>query len=158
MLISLVSILFVLFLCLIIGGLVGNRPPMTESPGFWTRLVTYLDTHVAETQPDHPFPELRPRRYTLPPDRLFAVTRAAIGDLGWELRSEDPSGLQLEAVVVSALWRFKDDVRVLVEANEGGSSLALRSSSRIGRGDLAANTRHLLDLYAAIDARLAAGT
>jgi uncharacterized protein (DUF1499 family) len=31
----------------------------------------------------------------------------------------------------------------------------MRSSSRIGRGDLAANTRHLLDLYAAIEERLA---
>ncbi len=157
MLITAVSLLAVLLLCLIAGGLAANRAPMMDPPGYWVRLSTYLGTHVAETRPDHPFPELRPRRYALTPERLYRVTREAIGGLGWEIASEDLSRLRLEAIVVSALWRFKDDVRILIEAREGGSSLSLRSSSRIGRGDLAANTRHLLDLYSAIEERLAVG-
>ena len=152
------AIISILVLGLIAGGLIANRPPMMEPPGLWTRLVTYLGTHMAESRPDHPFPELRPRFYALPPDRLYAVTREAIAGLGWEIASEDPAGLCLTAVVKSALWRFTDDVVVCVEPTEGGSTLRLRSSSRIGRGDLAANTRHLLDLYAAIEERLAATT
>ncbi|MBA2594092.1 MAG: DUF1499 domain-containing protein [Pseudomonadota bacterium] len=147
-----------LVLGLIAGGLIANRPPMMDPPGLWTRLVTYLGTHVAEIRPDHPFPELRPRFYALPPDRLYAVTREAIAGLGWGIASEDPTGICLTAVVESALWRFKDDVVACVEPAEGGSTLRMRSSSRIGRGDLAANTRHLLDLYAAIEQRLAATT
>ena len=150
------SIIFILVLGLIAGGLIANRPPMMDPPGLWTRLVTYLGTHVAETRPDHPFPELRPHFYALPPGRLYAVTREAIAGLGWGIASEDPAGLCLTAVVESALWRFKDDVVVCVEPAEGGSTLRMRSSSRIGRGDLAANTRHLLDVYAAIEQRLAA--
>ena len=150
------SIISILVVGLIAGGLIANRPPMMDPPGLWTRLVTYLGTHVAETRPDHPFPELRPRFYALPPVRLYATAREAITGLGWGIASEDPEGLCLTAVVESALWRFKDDVVVCVEPTEGGSMLRLRASSRIGRGDLAANTRHLLDLYAAIEQRLAA--
>jgi len=149
------AIISILVLGLIAGGLIANRPPMMDPPGLWARLVTYLGTHVAETRPDHPFPELRPRFYALPPDRLYAVTRDAIAGLGWRIASEDPESLALTAVVESALWRFKDDVVVGVEPADGGSTLRMRSSSRIGRGDLAANTRHLLDLYAAIEQRLA---
>ncbi|MGH8565970.1 MAG: DUF1499 domain-containing protein [Gammaproteobacteria bacterium] len=147
------AIISILVLGLIGGGLIANRPPMIAPPGLWARLVTYLGTNVAETRPEHPFPELRPRFYALPPDRLYAVTREAMGGLGWGIASEDPAGLHLTAVVESALWRFKDDVVVRVEPAEGGSTLGMRSSSRIGRGDLAANTRHLLDLYAAIEQR-----
>ncbi len=149
------SIISILVLGLIAGGLIANRPPMMDPPGFWPRLVTYLGTHVAETRPDHPFPELRPRFYALPPDRMYAAAREAIASLGWAIASEDPAGLMVTAVVESALWRFKDDVVVRVEPAEGGSTLGMRSSSRIGRGDFAANTRHLLDLYAAIEQRLA---
>jgi uncharacterized protein (DUF1499 family) len=152
------SIISILVLGLIAGGLIANRPPMMDPPGLWARLVTYLGTHVAETRPDHPFPELRPRFYALPPDRLYAAAREAIAGLGWGIAAEDSAGLRLEAVVQSALWRFKDDVMVRVEPAEGGSTLRMRSSSRIGRGDLAANTRHLLDLYAAIEERVAATT
>ncbi|MGQ0591740.1 MAG: DUF1499 domain-containing protein [Gammaproteobacteria bacterium] len=152
------SIISILVLGLIAGGLIANRPPMMAPPGLWARLVTYLSTHVAETRPDHPFPELRPRLYALPTDRLYAAAREAIGGLGWKIASEDPAGVSLTAVVESALWRFKDDVVVRVEPAEGGSTLGMRSSSRIGRGDLAANTRHLLDLDAAIEKRLAATT
>ena len=152
------AIISILVLGLIAGGLIANRPPMMDPPGLWARLVTYLGTHVAETRPDHPFPELRPRFYAMPPDRLYAVTREAIAGLGWGIASEDSASLALTAVVESALWRFKDDVVVRVEPAEGGSTLRMRSSSRIGRGDLAANTRHLLYLYAAIEERLAATT
>jgi hypothetical protein len=148
------SIISILVLGLIAGGLIANRPPLMDPPGLWTRLVTYLGTHVAETRPDHPFPELRPRFYALPPDRLYATAREAIAGLGWGIASEDPAGLCLTAVVESALWRFKDDVVVCVEPAEGGSILRMRSSSRIGRGDLAANTRHLRNLYAAIEQRV----
>jgi hypothetical protein len=150
------SIVSILVLGLIAGGLIANRPPMMDSPGLWARLVTYLGTHVAETRPDHPFPELRPRFYALPPERLYAAAREATAGLGWGIASEDPAGFCFTAVVESALWRFKDDVVVCVEPTEGGRTLRLRSSSRIGRGDLAANTRHLLDLYAALEQRLAA--
>ncbi len=155
---SIISILSlaILVLGLIGGGLIANRPPMMDPPGLWARLVAYLGTHVAATRPDHPFPELRPHFYPLPPDRLYAAAHEAIGGLGWKIASEDPAGLRLTAVVESALWRFKDDVVVCVEPAEGGSTLGMRSSSRIGRGDLAANTRHLLNFYAAIEERLAA--
>jgi uncharacterized protein (DUF1499 family) len=152
-----VSLIVLSLLGLLAAGLIANRPPMLDPPGLWARLATYLGTHVAETRADHPFPELRPRVYPLPPDALYAATRDAIGELGWTVRAEDAAGHRLEAVVTSALWRFKDDVVVRIEQRDAGSTPWLSARSRIGHGDLAANTRHLLDLYAALERRLPHG-
>ena len=118
------AIISILVLALIAGGLIVNRPPVMDPPGLWARLLTYLGTHVAETRPDHPFPELRSRFYALPPDRLYAVTREAIAGLGWGIASEDPASLCLTAVVESALWRFKDDVVVRAEPRKAAAPTA----------------------------------
>ena len=53
------SLLFVLPILLLVAGLLGNRPPLFSPPGPLERLKAYLTTNVAETRPDHPFPELR---------------------------------------------------------------------------------------------------
>ena len=48
---------------------------------------------------------------------------------------------------------FKDDLFLWVEAiDEQHSQLFARSASRVGKGDLGANTRHLMNLFAMVDA------
>ena len=55
-------------------SLIQNAPPWSEPPGFGARLQAYLNTHVAETVDDSPFPELRPRHYDeVPADHLVVV-------------------------------------------------------------------------------------
>jgi hypothetical protein len=71
----------------------------------------------------------------------------AFNALGWEPVAAGPHDGALRAVVTTPLWRFHDDVTVRVMPREGGGAgLAVRSASRVGRGDLGANTRHVLDL------------
>jgi hypothetical protein len=48
--------------------------------------------------------------------------------------------------VVSVLFRFRDDVSIRTETTERGTLLHARSASRVGKGDLCANARHLLAL------------
>jgi uncharacterized protein (DUF1499 family) len=55
-------------------------------------------------------------------------------------------------VVVSPLWRFKDDVEVQLQPTRVGVQVDVRSRSRVGKGDLAANTRHILELYRELEA------
>ncbi len=136
--------------CLLIGGLYLNQPPIQEPPGFWPRLNVYLTTNVAETRLNHPFPELELRRYTLAPAHLFAKVEQALTSLGWEVVERDPLTYQLRAVIETPLMRFRDDFTVKIIPNGQGSELHLRSQSRVGRGDLAANTRHIMLLYAAL--------
>ena len=142
-----------------------NRPPLLDAPGIWQRLRLYLSTNVAETRPDHARGELRPRRYDRPVEELRRLTREAMIELGWSAPREVEGRLRTE--VRTPLFRFTDDVEVWFEPDPGrdrtgdqgehraGVLVSVRSASRVGRGDFAANTRHVLDLYATLERRLA---
>ncbi len=133
-------------------GLAWNHPPLGEPPGLAFRLKTYLTTHVAEVRDDAIFPELRPRHYAIEAQPLFeAVNRAAQG-LGWEITGVDAERMVMHAVVATPVWRFKDDVTIWLRSlPQGGSAVYARSESRIGKGDLGANSRHILDLIQAAE-------
>jgi len=138
----------------LLTALVRNDPPWGQPPGFGARLLTYMLSHVAETSVGSEFPELRPRRYPgLPPDHLFGVVDQAVTKLGWEVLGRDVQRHTLRAVATTPVFRFKDDVGITIVPTDDqhGAVLFVRSASRMGRGDLGANTRHLLDLYAQLD-------
>jgi len=135
---------------LLAGALVLNRPPWLAPPGPWARLALYLTTNVAETRVDHERPELRPIELPLDLASARALVLDAMRGLGW--RNVRADGDTLRAEVVTSLLRFTDDVSVGLEPVPQGVRVQVRSASRIGRGDLAANTRHVLDLYAALAA------
>jgi uncharacterized protein (DUF1499 family) len=136
-----------------LGAILLNRPPLFEPPGVWQRLMLYLRTNVAETRSDQSRPELRPRHYARSVEALQRLTRDAMVELGWRVSDDEPGG-RLKAEVSTPLLRFTDDVEVWFEPDPSGAWVGVRSASRIGRADLAANTRHVLDLYSALDRRL----
>jgi uncharacterized protein (DUF1499 family) len=85
-------------------------------------------------------------------DATRSAVLAGMEQLGWrEIQVDDD---ELRAVVVSALFRFRDDIRVRLEATEEGTRLHVRSASRVGKGDLAANARHVIDLISAVERSL----
>lgn len=146
--------LLLLGLLLIVAALLANRVPLTEPPGLALRLKTYLTMHHAVTGLNPGFPELHSRDYPLPAGEVYAAARASVSALGWVILSDDAAQGRLHALVISRLWRFKDDVVVVVEAIPAGARVTANAQSRVGRGDLGANLRHILDLHAALDARL----
>ena len=148
-----VFFLVLLGISLIVAGIIANRLPLTAPPGLLARLSTYLNTNVAETKEDSPFPELRLRRYEAPPELLFDVTRRAAQSLGWEIITLDAEKKEIQAVVTTKVWGFKDDVTVQIQpAQPSGALLWIRSASRVGKGDLGANSRHVMDLVEAVNA------
>ena len=140
--------LLALPLVLLAGGLWLNKPPLLAPPGLLERLKTYLTTHVAETASNHPFAELQTPRVSADLPGTRAAVLSAMAALGWQEIREEPTAIH--ATVVTRLLRFRDDVTVTFEATDEGTRLHARSASRIGRGDLGANARHLLDLFAAV--------
>ncbi len=155
---QIVFFLALLFVSLLAGGLITNRLPLTDPPGVGKRLSTYLTTHVAETTPDPEFPELRLRRYQTPLELLFDIARRAVNGLRWETTVLDADKKEIQAVVTTKFWRFKDDVTIKIQpAPQGGSFLYVRSVSRIGKGDLGANTRHVMNLHARVESILPPG-
>lgn len=137
---------------LITGGLLLNRPPLLSPPGPLERIKTYLTTNVATTRLDHRFPELRSPLVPLDTQQTQGAVFASMRSLGWsEISVVDGRTV---AVVVSPLFGFRDDLSVWLEKAGSATLLHARSSSRIGKGDLAANTRHLRRLFAEVKRRV----
>lgn len=132
--------------CLVMGGLVVNNPPLYDPPGFGERLKTYLTTHVAETRRNHRFPELELPCYPVSARSLLTRIEHTVELLDWEIAGIDTQEYRLQAVVTTSLLHFKDDVEIWLVPASCGTELHLRSRSRVGQGDLGANTRHILDL------------
>lgn len=138
-------VLLVPFL-LVAAALLLNRAPWLDPPGPAARLRLYLLTNVAETRADHLRPELRPLVLPLTEAQARDRVRQAVARLGWSAPREH--GGALRTVVRTPLLGFADDVEVRLEPVEAGVRVQVRSASRVGRGDLGANTRHVMDLLA----------
>lgn len=96
--------------------------------------------------------DIAPLASKLPPDAAFAlVQKAAHGIPTWEVTREDPSTHTLEAVDTSWLFRFQDDVVVEVRPEGTGSTIAMRSKSRVGKGDLGANAKRIAVFFTRVE-------
>ncbi|MBZ0256744.1 DUF1499 domain-containing protein, partial [bacterium] len=141
-----VSILVIIILMLIfmtVSAILKNQVPLFDSPGIFKRLSIYLTTNIAQTSDTTDFPELRTPIYQLPAERVYQNALEAVKQLSCEITEDDPVRLQIQAVVTTPLFRFRDDVKIHIEQiNPEQSSLTMTSSSRIGRGDLSANAGH----------------
>lgn len=96
-------------------------------------------------------PRLLPR--LLPPgvDQAADRVAGAIGRLArWRLTGRE--GRVLTATRTTRIFRFVDDVLVLLEPAPGGTRVLARSASRVGRSDLGQNRRNLAELWRALDA------
>lgn len=140
---------------LVAGTILKNWPPMLDSPGPVVRLGTYLSTNTVETREHAARPELRNRFYDAAPRETWEAARVAVDRLGWNVLHSDPDDLSIQAVASTRLLRFEDDVYIRVRGVEPDlSTVYFRASSRLGRGDFAANTRKLLDFRAHLEEEL----
>lgn len=156
LLITLVIVLVCVLLVLPFGAILLNRAPLFAEPGIWPRLKSYLTENHRLTERDSAFPELRPR--CLPVDEHAAriAMREAADSLGWSVAADRTATQdELRLVVTSALFRFKDDVTLRLRRDEC-LWLEVDSRSRVGRGDLGANLRHILRISDRVSQRSAA--
>lgn len=137
---------------MLIAGLVfftlqRNDANLFQDPGFYQRLTTYLSTNVAETSDDHPFKELRTPVFKVSAEKLYQRVLYVAAASGWNVLTHDSDNQNANFVVRTPIFLFEDDVFVQVQfINMDESSLYVRSSSRTGRLDLAANSGHIQEL------------
>ena len=142
-----------------LGSILFHRLPLTDPPGFSHRVRVYLTTNVATVEPDSNYPELRSKAYPVTEAQLLEAVHEACILLGWQSITRDDTNMVIDAVVVTRVWGFKDDVKIRVLALPGGGvELRGQSSSRVGRGDLGANARHLLNLVNTVERTLASAS
>jgi len=101
-----------------------------------------LDSKVMDMQKAH-YTNLRPVTLEVGMAEAFAQAVLTAEDMGWEIVHSDAARGQIEAVVTTLLFGFKDDVAIRMTAVDGGTQIDLRSVSRVGQSDLGANAARI---------------
>lgn len=123
-----------------------NQAHLLDAPGLSVRLKIFLKTNIAEVKVGATLPELEAPEFPASPAETFNIVVQSCQQLGWQLIETDPAQRTIQAVVSTPLMSFKDDITIKIEKSDNGSRLYAISRSRIGRGDLAANSHHLQQL------------
>ncbi|MEP6686752.1 MAG: DUF1499 domain-containing protein [Gemmatimonadales bacterium] len=105
--------------------------------------------NFAATSPAATDPRLRPRVLKLPPAAAGDRVAGAIAAIsGWRVVGRGEGVIQ--ATRTTRIFRFVDDISILLEPAVGGTAVSARSASRVGRGDLGQNRRNLAELWQAL--------
>ena len=124
-----------------------NDAHLTQPPGFKKRLAIFVTTNMAMTSDDPVLEELRTPVFNMDAETLYRKTLLAASKLGWTVASLDSDNQSAHFVVHSPLFLFEDDVYIQVNfINMKQSSLHVRSLSRKGKADFAANSSHIQEL------------
>ena len=97
------------------------------------------------------YPDIAPFETSLSAEQSFEKALQVATKLGWNIVDSDSRPGYIEAVATTYWFGFKDDIVIRVEATSAGSVLDLRSSSRVGRGDLGANAARIRAFITAFD-------
>ncbi|MCL4693387.1 MAG: DUF1499 domain-containing protein [Candidatus Hydrogenedentes bacterium] len=104
------------------------------------------------------YPDLSPGTWPkdrMATDRLFdAAVTVAEGLSGWTVIRADPESKEIEAVVASSLFRFRDYVSIRISGTGESIRVDIRSKSRDGKSDLGVNARRIRTFLAALSAEI----
>ena len=97
------------------------------------------------------YPDLAPIALAEAPTAVFDRALAAVQDLGFKVVAADREELRIEAFDTSRVFRFVDDVVIVVEGDlqgpdRSGSKVHIRSTSRVGQSDLGANAKRIREI------------
>ena len=148
-----IILFLVIAVCLLLSlTLFRNQAHVFTRPGVVERLKVYLTQNSAQTAAQPLFPELRSGDFQASAQTLYNAVQSALLKLGWtfSLVDENHHGdeYRIHAVVTTALFKFKDDVMILIHhqrCQHGHlySLLDISSKSRVGKADFAANAGHI---------------
>ena len=144
---KIVVIVTVLVTVMIFYTLHRNQAHISQPPGTAKRLAVFFTVNSASTSDDPYFDELRTPVFAVDAEKLYQQVLNTGGGLGWGIIANDKDARNVDFVVRSPVFLFEDDVYVEVKAVDANrSSLYIRSSSRTGKADFAANSGHIQTL------------
>jgi len=113
-----------------------DKPPQflvldETRPGAKNSLV-YAGQKVAVIQ-KKAYPQIAPIQSKLAAPEAFGKALSIAKEKGWEIVAEDSTALRFEAIARTAVYRFMDDVVVVVTPTDNTSRIDVRSVSRIGK-------------------------
>lgn len=123
-----------------------NNPPaflaLDGSRAGAKNTLVYGGTEIAALQ-NKAYPDIAPIQSTKSAPEAFAEALRVGKLMGWTIVAEERNNLRFEAVARTPIYRFIDDVVVVVTAIDSGSRIDIRSVSRIGRGDMGVNAARI---------------
>jgi uncharacterized protein (DUF1499 family) len=106
----------------------------------------YAGTDVAAQQ-RRAYPDIQPLVLRAPAGDVFDRALSVIRDLGWEIVASDRTTGRIEAVDSTFWFGFKDDVVIRIAGQPDGTTrMDVRSTSRVGVGDVGTNARRIRTL------------
>jgi len=91
------------------------------------------------------YPNVQPMLLPMAQPQAFARALDTARAMGWEIVASDPATGRIEATATTLWFGFKDDIIVRVVPQGQASRLDVRSVSRVGRSDIGANARRVLE-------------
>lgn len=160
---KIVLVVVIFIVLLVFATLLKNQAPLFDPPGPKKRLAVYLTTNTAVTAEDHPFPELRTPVFDASPEELYNAVREAAIELGWSILDSDDVEWHLDLAAKTHFLLFVDDMKVEIKPQlcaDGvmRNALHIRSQSRLGKADFAANADHIRRLVKSVSRRLDPGS
>lgn len=123
--------------------------------GTGSRPLADPDDDQAELQRDA-YPDLVTRQYPVGTARVFADALSLVADRGWRILDQhqpddqDDSG-RIEAVAMTPIFGFRQDVVIRIQSNGDGSLVDMRSAARNGAHDLGADAERIRDFLGDLD-------
>lgn len=101
------------------------------------------------------YPDLETLHVSAHPGKVFEAALETAKEQGWEILAADPARGTIEAVAVTRVMNFKDDVAIRIAETADGAAVDMRSVSRVGESDLGANANRIRTFRDALKAKLA---
>ena len=115
--------------------------------------VEYAGAELASMQ-HAAYPDLSPLVLTRSASEVLQQVEAVVQELNWDVVAVDMERGYLEATDTTFWFGFKDDVIVRIRQNpDGHTRLDVRSTSRVGVGDLGANAARIRNLLSRLRSR-----
>ena len=127
----------------------GALLPWLAVRNFSERFAQGGSTNRADTATNTPS-DLQPRQYAAPAQQVGDAVAAAFAQLGWEPVYRNATSLEAEVPVARMNW-FVDDLKVTLSEANGATTVNVQSQSRVGRGDLGENRRHIVQLFTVLE-------
>ena len=114
--------------------------------------------NVVETGHTPEYPDVQPHVYRAPVSSVFDAALHTIQRLPrWSLVSYSEAEGDIRAEARTRILRFVDDIRIRIAERGQGTSVDIRSASRVGRGDFGQNARNIRALLNGIDKQMGGG-
>lgn len=131
---------------------VASARPSSANPIAYPGEETAMRQRVA-------YPGVQPLELDVNPDEAFNIALGIVEKRGWRvLDSVTPRGGQregrIEAVALSPIMGFREDVSVRIRASGGMVKIDMRSASRYGEHDFGANARRVESFLSTLVATL----